>query len=388
MYTKQKIRNIFILLLWEAILASSFSCQGKDYRHDDIILIPSKDTTIQVKISYPENWTKKDKIIIWSCPPLENDFYPDSIINNRDLGAGSMLRNIFLENGYVNIEYLGRNDSIIVLNRKYSASDINTKAQDLDNLLDYIQKTKSLKNKKIILVGYSEGGNVNCIVGSKRTDISGMLQLACSALTGKELVTYQRDPKNLFEAMLRFTFHGNQKYMDQFINKLSSLDSYYTADMKGLLLFLKENIEPIEKIIYQFEDRDSIYSHMDLFLRERWARENEETKEFVKDFETYYKAFAGNITPQQITVRTFEPEKYYPFISCPILAVQGTKDMKIDCYPNMKRMEQLLTKGGNRNLKKMVLEEYNHDLVKWDGKGKYYIEDSVIHQIVKWLDEQ
>ncbi|MDR3246905.1 MAG: hypothetical protein LBT50_10820 [Prevotellaceae bacterium] len=80
------------------------------------------------------------------------------------------------------------------------------------------------------------------------------------------------------------------------------------------------------------------------------------------------------------------PENYYPYIQCPVLAVHGTKDNRVDCYPNIERMERLLAKGGNLNFEKMILEGYNHDLVKWDKR--YIIEDSVISKIIEWIDKQ
>jgi dipeptidyl aminopeptidase/acylaminoacyl peptidase len=122
------------------------------------------------------------------------------------------------------------------------------------------------------------------------------------------------------------------------------------------------------------------------------------------DFERYYHFFAGSITPQQIAIRTFDSEKYYPLIKCPVLAVQGTNDKHVDCYPNVENMERLLAKGGNENFEKMVLEGYNHHLVKGNNEHEYilyekqiisvhskpdqHIEDKVINKIVEWIGKQ
>jgi hypothetical protein len=71
-----------------------YSCKEKQSRHDEIVHVSSGDTTIMVKISYPEKWTKKDKIIIWSRPPLNYDFYPDSVDNKRDISMSPILTHI------------------------------------------------------------------------------------------------------------------------------------------------------------------------------------------------------------------------------------------------------------------------------------------------------
>lgn len=343
---------------------------------------------IVVKISYPKKQIEKNKIIIWSMPPNEDTFFPDSTINNKQLRLCHVLRNKLLELGYTNIEYIGRNDSIIFYDHKYRVSDAYTKAIDLESVFGYINKNKELENKQIVLIGHSEGGDINSIVGSKNNpNVVAMVQLASPAQHGKEIAKYQRE-QNLLEIMLLLTRHGHQGNMDMTTNKISSLDSYHKADIDGAKQFLKENIEPVENFIYQFDNNDSIYFQIDLYLRNRWEREDEKTKEFwSNNYERYYHFFAGNITPQQITVRTFKPENYYPLIKCSVLAVQGTDDKLVNCYPNIESMKQLLSKGGNHKFETMILKDYNHDLIKRDmGTNQNIIEEWVIEEIVKWIE--
>jgi pimeloyl-ACP methyl ester carboxylesterase len=389
----------FIVVIFFTI---HFACEGKNYRNE-ITYAPSEDTTIAVKISYPEKRIEKEKIVIWSTPSRESNFYSDST-TNKQLELCPVLRNKLLESGHINIEYIGRNDSIIFHNRKYSSSNIYTKVLDLESVLSYINKNKELANKKIVLIGHSEGGDINCVVGSKnKSNIVSIVQLASAAQPGKDVAKYQRE-QNFLEITLLLTRHGRQDMMDSTTNKMSSLDSYHKADSDGANQFFKENIEPVEDFIYQFDNNDSIYYHINLYLQDKWKKENEETKIFWRNnFENYYQFFAGNITPQQIAIRTFDPEKYYPLIKCPVLAVQGTNDKRVDCYPNVENMERLLVKGGNRNFEKMILEGYNHSLVKGNAEHEYivhekqiismhskpdkHVEDSVISKIIEWIDK-
>jgi pimeloyl-ACP methyl ester carboxylesterase len=382
------------------------------------VYIPSEDTTMAVKISFPEKWTKNDKIILWSMPPLNDNFLPDSILDEkRNLWMPPVLRTALLDSGYVNIEYIERNDSIEFARRKYRVSDSNTKAKDLENLLDYIKSVRKLKNKKIILIGSSGGGDVNSKVASKRqSDIQAMLHLACSAISGKKIADYQRNRshRKLLWSMGKFASSRTdlQADMDSAFNKSSSLDSYHKADLEGIAQFFEENWGPLEDILFHHESMDSIYSHIDLYLRDRWEKEDDDTKGFFlyeNDFEKYYNVFTSQsfITPHQIMLRKSNPEDYYPLITCPVMAVHGTEDERIDCYPNMEAMEQLLKQGGNNNFKKMILEEYNHSLAKGSNghvdiphpeiegffisassKPTLHIEDEVIQEIIKWIDEQ
>jgi len=400
MYKRIKVFVIFIFL-FQLI---SFSCNERDCRHD-LINIQSGDSTIRVKISYPEKWINKDKIIVWSTSPISNNFISDSIVINKFLSMDPILRRALLDSGYVNIEYIGRKDSITYNNRIYSNIDARTKANDLNNLLNYLHTEKQLKDKKIILVGHSEGGEINAMVASRNKDnICAMVQLASPSVSGKETVEYQREQFG-YRDFLFSSGKGIQTLMDKSANIMSSLDSYHKASIDGVKQFFKENIEPLEDFIYRFDTMDSIYYHIDLYLRERWENEDNETKEKYKNnFENYYEIFAHVFTPHQITLRKFDPEKYYPFIKCPVLAVQGTEDERVDCYPNIENMDRLLKSGGNLYFEKMILEGYHHNLAKGDEGNQYLelegqwvsvqsksnlsVDDDVINRIVKWIDKK
>ena len=179
--------------------------------------------------------------------------------------------------------------------------------------------------------------------------------------------------------------YGN---FDITVNKVSTLDSYHTEDLDGVRQFFKENIEPIEDFIYKYDSMDSVYYHIDTYLRNRWHYEGDESKDFLKnDFNLYYHLFAGHLTPQQITHRTVKFENYFPSIQCPVLAVNGTMDDHVDCYPNVARMEQLLNEGGNFNFDKIIVEGFNHGLLDW-SRDDYIEENNLVLKIIDWINKQ
>ena len=190
------MKRSVLFTLFSIIFGFLFSCKEKELRHDETVYVASMDTTIEVKISYPDKWSKNDKIIIWSDPPLSHKFTSDfdSIVSKRDISLYPLLRQKLLDAGYINMEYFGRNDSVLYVNRKYGASDSNTKAADLESLIHYVKSTKDFKKKKIILIGVSEGGTINIKVASKRQrDIAALVQLSCASFTGLQHTAYQRE---------------------------------------------------------------------------------------------------------------------------------------------------------------------------------------------------
>ena len=279
------MKTLIMYILCLLIIGLLFSCQGRNFRHDEKVFVTSMGATIEVKISYPGKWDN-NKIIIWSQPSLVNDFFTDTdSIAKRDIWMSPILRKALLDSGYVNIEYIGRYDSIQYMNRKYSISDSNTKATDLECLIDYVKKNPKLRNKKIILIGHSEGGYINAKVASEqKNDIYALIQLASFAISVKQNAEYRRE-RIVYPAYLMYAHFP--EVFDEIINASSSLDSYHTADIDGIKQFFKENFQPVETFIYEFDEMDSVFFHVDLYMKDRWVNENEKTKALLKGWNNY-----------------------------------------------------------------------------------------------------
>lgn len=349
--------------------------------YDKIVCIPSEGSNMQVKITTPKLLVDRDKLIVWSFSSLDTEFI------YKDLIFYSALRNHLINSGYVNIEFIGRRDSAIIAGHKFSTSTINTNVVDLQNLLKYVRTEKDLKEKKIILVGVSEGGEVNATVASNESSsVFGMLQLSCSAMEPKQFMLYQRE-YNYTNFYYKFTF-GVPATIDRYINQISSLDGQYQTNLSGVKKFFMDHNIPIDSIMFKYDDVDTIISHTDSYLRSRWAMESEEAKSKLdNNFENYY-TYMGHLTPQQIVTRKWDAEKYYPSIKCPLLAVQGTNDERINCKPNIERMGALLKKGGNQNFKSIVIDGCDHYLTKKDRKtGENICNEDVLRQIIEWINK-
>lgn len=66
--------------------------------------------------------------------------------------------------------------------------------------------------------------------------------------------------------------------------------------------------------------------------------------------------------PRQIALYKWNPSEYFPKIKCPVMAIFGTNDEKIEYAGSLKNMKALLETGGNTNFTAQVLDGYNHVL--------------------------
>jgi len=359
----------------------------------DTFSVNSPKGGIKVKVSYPAAGIKvKDKIVLWSSHPTDNTFIDETL--DGDVNISVVLRKALLDSGYVNIEYLGRNDSVIYSGHKFCSTSIKTRADDFRYVIDAMRKRKELKSKHFILAGCSFGAMVNGMTYLKcPKSIYALLQVSPGATSPKEHWETQK-VKNYFAydqqaAWDIFAFHCSQAYLDSTINKLSSLDSHYILDVNGsgYFKYMKEHFDTLYSFIGKYKNMDSIYKHLESYIRNNWQKEDFATKELYKNkYDAYYKVQAHCMTPEQIISNLLNPDDIYPKIKCPVLGVFGTRDIYIDYAKEDSAMQSLLKKGGNNQYTSLVFEGYDHQISKQvKHKDNHFVEDSVIEKIMKWV---
>jgi len=388
-------RNILIITF--LLLTSPFKLEAANVVErivvTDTFSVNSPKGGIKVKVSYPAAGIKvKDKIVLWSSHPTDNTFIDETL--DGDVNISVVLRKALLDSGYVNIEYLGRNDSVIYSGHKFCSTSIKTRADDFRYVIDAMRKRKELKSKHFILAGCSFGAMVNGMTYLKcPKSIYALLQVSPGATSPKEHWETQK-VKNYFAydqqaAWDIFAFHCSQAYLDSTINKLSSLDSHYILDVNGsgYFKYMKEHFDTLYSFIGKYKNMDSIYKHLESYIRNNWQKEDFATKELYKNkYDAYYKVQAHCMTPEQIISNLLNPDDIYPKIKCPVLGVFGTRDIYIDYAKEDSAMQSLLKKGGNNQYTSLVFEGYDHQISKQvKHKDNHFVEDSVIEKIMKWV---
>ncbi|HEY5499395.1 MAG TPA: acyl-CoA thioester hydrolase/BAAT C-terminal domain-containing protein, partial [Bacteroidales bacterium] len=319
-------------------------------------------------------------IVINTYPCLSSELLPES-----EIYAESVLRNKLVQMGVTFLEFGGRKDSIQKYGHKYPASTLYTKADDLDSAIAWIHSQKDLKDKKIVVMGSSEGGSSCVISASRNPEIDAVVLLATPAVRGKELEEYQHRYQ---DTLITGTFGSHQSYLD-FCNKQSSLKAKnYEQSIDGYRKFREDMYSPLEDIVHNYTNYDTIVSHLYGYLQDKWSRENEEVKNYHKTFENYCNVhqFYNFILPQQIAIRTWNPELYYVKIKCPVLTVNGTQDKRVEYKSNIQKIGEFLKMGGNEKFKALILKDYDHSLVYKSHKNQ--MDEVTVNQVVKWIVNQ
>jgi uncharacterized protein len=205
-------------------------------------------------------------------------------------------------------------------------------AEDVDAAIKYLKSRKEIDSTKIGLIGHSEGGLIASIIAARSKDIAFIVLLAGIGLPGDKLLPLQI--KQISES------EGEQpeKVKKNFIlnKKLFSLAKTETDSIS-----LKKKIAKVLTDYYNSlkeEDKKQIYD-LNLFI----------DQQFQTLSGTWIKFFLQ-----------YDPRKDLEKVTCPVLTLNGAKDVQVPFKENLIEIRKALEKGHNKNIKIIEIQGLNH----------------------------
>lgn len=175
-------------------------------------------------------------------------------------------------------------------------------------------KTRSFINpQKIGLIGHSEGGLIAQIVASGIDEIGYIVLMAGPALPGRDIYLYQQK-----------VFPGQSVFQSVSERILTVIEKEKNEDIA------REKISSILKEIKIITPRMA-EDMIELFL-----------------------------SPELRYLITIDPVTILSKVKCPVLALGGNKDVHIPSSQNLKAVEEILQKAGNKNYKTVEFPNINH----------------------------
>jgi alpha/beta superfamily hydrolase len=370
---------MFKILLLVNVFLLGLSSAAFSIKYEKLTFLSSDSLQIDGKLWFPDSNRQSDKIVIAVAPCLNTSFPTDS---SREERYDLYLRKRMIEEGMMYFEFTGRKDSVWKIDRKYPVSTTYTKAEDLENAIKYLRSREDVKNKKVFLMGMSEGGMTSAMVAS-RMNINGIILISTPAVRGEEFIKYQTLCK---DTTFMGTF-GTEDSIFDLINKLSSLKSHrYEKSFAGYLAFKKDMFGPLEEIMQQHDDYDTIAYYIMEHLKEKWNLEDSITRNLHKNFYGYCNVHYGNryIQPEQIALYKWDPSLYYTKIKCPVISIFGDKDRSVYYQSSTANMRKMLLLAGNDRYTSIVLKAYDHYLNDKQGK----IDKASLNKVIDWISIQ
>jgi uncharacterized protein len=204
-------------------------------------------------------------------------------------------------------------------------------ATDAVAALIFLKRNSKINQKAIGLMGHSEGGLIAPIIASSNPDVAFIVSLAGPGVTGQQIVIRQS------QDISRLSGISEEK-----IKKASETNKKLYAVLRKE----KDDRTAEIKII-------SIYSE----ILEKEKTSKEETEQSVNQL----KASFGSATYPWFRYFLFtDPATFWKKVKCPVLALNGEKDLQVAADVNLPAIEKALKSGGNKSVKTVKLSGLNH----------------------------
>lgn len=204
-------------------------------------------------------------------------------------------------------------------------------AADAEAAVQFLLSRKEIDHKKIGLIGHSEGGMIAPMVAAKSKNVAFIVLLAGPGIPIDSLMLIQQSLIEKAEGM-------------------SDEDLLKTRKSNRGAFQLVKNAQSTEQL-----EKDLI-----TYVQVLTEQNSEDIPEGMskEDFIRYQVNSLAN--PWMYFFLRYEPATVLKQVKCPVLALNGEKDMQVTAKENLSAISQALKEGGNANYQVQELSNLNH----------------------------
>jgi pimeloyl-ACP methyl ester carboxylesterase len=197
--------------------------------------------------------------------------------------------------------------------------------------VEYLKTRNEVNKKEIGLIGHSEGGLIAPMVAAKSSDVAFIVLMAGPGLPGDSIL--------IMQAALISKAEG------------ASQDDVAKAEVVNRKIYDIINNEP-----------DSIKAHNDItaIFEKYYDSLPDSEKAKTGDKNTALKMLSRIETPWFKYFIKYDPRPTLEKVKCPVLAIDGSKDLQVPPKEDLAAIKEALTKGGNKNFETIELKGLNH----------------------------
>lgn len=205
-------------------------------------------------------------------------------------------------------------------------------ATDAQSAVAYLKTRKEINPDKIGIVGHSEGGLVAGMAASRSKDINFVVSLAAPGVICYEVMTLQAE----------------------LIARASG------ASQTTIAMLKKINNETLE-IISKSTDTTLLRSELGAYVKKHLQDYPSQLLPPGQTKEQYFENQINAIcTPWYQFLYKTDPAVFFGKITCPLLALNGTKDLQVDARQNLPAILKAAQAGGNIDVTIKELPDLNH----------------------------
>ena len=205
-------------------------------------------------------------------------------------------------------------------------------ANDAESAVAYLKTRKEINPSKIGLAGHSEGGIIAPMVAARSKDVKFIILMAGTGIRGDKLLLLQQEligrASGKSEAGIQKTREANAKAFE---------------------------------IVLQSKSTESLKTDLETFLAKIMKDQPDENKPKGMTDAEYIALQVNQITtPWMQYFIKYDPALVLEKVKCPVLAINGSKDLQVAPKENLDAIAKALKKGGNQKVTIKELPGLNH----------------------------
>lgn len=205
-------------------------------------------------------------------------------------------------------------------------------ASDVEFAIKYLQTRKEIIHNHIGLVGHSEGGIIAPIVAAKSKDVNFIVLMAGVGIPGDQLLILQQELVGKDSGMT-----DEEIQEDKAINQGAFDIVLKSTHADSLRIDLTDYI------------KHAMNENPDFEIPEGMAESD------------FINLFVNQLSgPWMVNFIKYNPEPTLEKVKCPVLAINGAKDLQVPAKVNLEAIKSALENGGNNNVTTRELPNLNH----------------------------
>lgn len=211
----------------------------------------------------------------------------------------------------------------------FAAATTEDFTRDALSAFDYLRIRPEIARKKVGVLGHSEGGTISFMCAAANPEIAFVISLAGAAARGDSLLLTQN------RAILKAQ-GAPDSAADAYVDVLRDI---FRLQELFPVEYLQAHSDSLAKVLFPVGPRGSLPIPM---------RQNAMTVLTMRQ-EAWMRYFKRN-----------DPKPYILATRCPVLALNGTKDVQVDAAINLGLIRQYAAESGNKRVTTKAYEGLNH----------------------------
>lgn len=212
-------------------------------------------------------------------------------------------------------------------------------ARDAEAGLDFLRAHAAIDPARIGIVGHSEGGLVAPLVAAAREEVALIALLAAPGVLGRELAVAQSESIARAEGADEATLEASAKVLEVLLQAVESA-----------------------------RDGDDVQARLREAMRTAVEALPDEQRELVRAERNLFTVMLPTYaSPWFRAILRHDPAPILREVRCPVLALNGEKDVQVLPRQNLPAIRRALTEGGNPDFEVVELPGLNHMLQRCEG---------------------